>query len=281
MARGCVAKVAKRWDSSGVVVVALAVAGLVPALSKGATFAGVPIAPGETVRVNVPLSNLQKSYVAEGGNRPPPSAVAVLALPPGFDPEKTWPVLVVLSSSDNRHQNRDSLYQYRSSAFAQGWVVIAGDGPAPAHQDSTGWRAGMTLAALDALHRSFPASKNWPVACAGGSGGAKRAGLVTPLLWLAGNRIIGIFLTGINEDRLTKGYRDYRPGRSFLRIPIFLSTGATDPIATLAQQNSVRDSMRRTGFSRVRQEIFPHGHVIMPAEVEKALRWFRQVQGNG
>lgn len=281
MAEGCVAKVARHLRSFGPFVVTLVVAGLVPAISKGATFAGVPIAPGQTVQANVPLSSLQKSYVSEGGNKPPPHAVAVLAVPPGFDPGKTWPVLVALSSSDNRHQNRDSLYHYRGSAFAQGWIVIAGDGPAPANQDSTGWRAGMTLAALDALHRSFPGSKNWPVACAGGSGGAKRAGFVAPLLWLAGNRVIGIFLTGINEDRLSKGYQDYRPGSSFLRTPIFLSTGSKDLIATPAQQLSVKYSMQRTGFTRVRQEIFPHGHVIMPTQVEKALRWFRQLQGNG
>lgn len=281
MAWGCVARLAILLGSFGPFVITMAIAGLVPGISKGATFAGIPIAPGQTVHANVPLSNLQKSYVSEGGNRPPPHAVAVLAVPPGFNPAKSWPVLVALSSSDNRHQNRHSLYHYRGSAFAQGWVVIAGDGPAPARQDSTGWRAGMTLAALDALHRSFPVSNKWPVACAGGSGGAKRAGLVTPLLWLAGNRIIGIFLTGINEDRLTKGYQDYKPGISFLRTPIFLSTGANDLIATPAQQISVKYSMQRTGFSRVRQEIFPHGHVIMPAQVEEALRWFRQLQRNG
>lgn len=281
MAGGRVATVARHLGSLGPFVVTLAVAGLVPAVSKGATFAGVPIAPGQTVHANVPLSNLQKSYVSEGGNRPPPHAVAVLAVPSSFNPEKTWPILVALSSSDNRHQNRDSLYHYRGSAFAQGWIVIAGDGPRPAVYDSTGWRTGMTLAALDALHRSFPGSRKWPVACAGGSGGAKRAGLVAPLLWLAGNRVIGIFLTGINEDRLTKGYQDYKPGPSFLRTPIFLSTGANDPIATPAQQISVKYSMQRTGFSRVHQEIFPQGHVIMPAQVEKALRWFRQLQGKG
>jgi hypothetical protein len=281
MAGCCVPKVEKRLASFGALVVMLGVAAPVSAIAKGATFAGVPIAPGETVRAKVPLSNLENSYVSEGGNKAQPYAVAVLAVPSGFDPLKSWPVLVAFSSSDNQHQNRDALYQYRGPAFAQGWVVIAGDGPVPARQDSTGWRAGMTLAALDALHRSFPASNKWPVACAGTSGGAKRAGLVAPLLWLAGNRIIGIFLSGINEDRLTKGYRDYKPGISFLRTPIFLSTGASDPIATPTQQISVKYSMRRTGFSRIRQEIFPYGHVIVPTQVEEALRWFRQLQGNG
>jgi hypothetical protein len=139
----------------------------------------------------------------------------------------------------------------------------------------------MTLAALDALHRGFPGSNKWPVACAGTSGGAKRAGLVAPLLWLAGNRIIGIYLSGINEDRLTKGYREYKPAVSFLRTPIFLSTGASDTIATPTQQISVKYSIQRTGFSRIRQDIFPYGHIILSTQVEEALRWFRQLQGSG
>jgi len=75
----------------------------------------------------------------------------------------------------------------------------------------------MTLAALDALHRSFPGSNKWPVACAGYSGGAKRAGLLTPLLALSGCRITGLFLTGINVDRLSDGYRQFKPGSGFLR----------------------------------------------------------------
>ena len=64
---------------------------------------------------------------------------------------------------------------YRHTALAAGWVLIAGDGPRPAQMDSSGWRAGHTLAALDALNRSFPGPVKWPVGCAGQSGGAKRA----------------------------------------------------------------------------------------------------------
>ena len=110
--------------------------------------------------------------------------------------------------------NRDDLRDfYRAAAEAEGWIVLAGDGESPPSRDTAGWRAGMTLAALDALHSSFPGSKNWPIAVAGFSGGAKRAGNLAPVLALAGNRVIGIFLTGINEDRLSEGYRTFRPGR--------------------------------------------------------------------
>lgn len=247
-----------------------------------ATFAGISVAPGATVRADVPLNDLERSYVSEGGNTPPANAVAVLAVPPGFDPAKSWPVLVVFSTSDFKHQNRDDLINiYRQSGLEQGWVLIAGDGPEPARQDSSGWRAGMTLAALDALHRSFPGSDKWPIACAGYSGGAKRAGLLAPLLSLAGNRVIGIFLTGINEDMLTEGYRKFKPGANFLRTPVFLSTGATDKVARPQQQNDVKISMQKTGFGRVRQEFFRYGHIVKRTHIVEALRWFRQQQAGG
>ncbi len=60
--------------------------------AQPAIFAGLTVSPGGTVRANVPLSAQEKSYVSEGGNTVPPSAVAVLAVPPGFDAQKLSPV---------------------------------------------------------------------------------------------------------------------------------------------------------------------------------------------
>ena len=147
-------------------------------VSAAASFAGTPVSLGGTVRAHVPLSALEQSYVSEGGNPVPSYTVAVVGVPRGFDPRKSWPVLVILSTSDHKIQNRDDLkHYYAPTAIPEGWVVIAGDGPEPApRRDSVGWRAGHTLAALDALHRSFPGSKDWPVACAGYSRGRETRG---------------------------------------------------------------------------------------------------------
>ena len=247
------------------------------AFSAGSNFAGVPLIPPATVSANVPLSDLEKSYVREGGNVVPSHTVAVLAVPRGFDPSKTWPLLVVFSSSDYEHQNRDALKMlYRPPALAAGWVLLAGDGPQPAHQDSSGWRAGHTLAALDALHRSFPGSVKWPIVCVGHSGGAKRASYLAPLLAARGYRLAGIFLSGMNEERITQGYQRFEPGRDFLRTPIFLSSGVRDIIATPAQHNDVEKSMRRTGFENIRHTTHPGGHEVRPTQLEEALRWFRK-----
>ena len=245
-------------------------------LSAALSFAGLPLTPGIPLRADVPLSKVEKSYVEEGGNAVPSHSVAVLVVPRGFDPHKSWPVLVPFASSDHLFPNSHDLMWYRATALAEGWILLAGDGPTPAPRvDSSGWRAGHTLAALDALHRSFPGSERWPLACAGQSGGAKRASYLAPLFAVGGYHVIGIFLEGINEDKITEGYRRFEPGKGFLRTPIFLSSGAYDRIATLAQQTGVKDSMRRTGFENIRQESFNSGHVVIPAQVRKALRWFQ------
>jgi hypothetical protein len=250
-----------------------------PAAGASFKFGGVPFSPGSTVRANVPLSPQEKSYAAQGGNPVPPNAVAVLATPANFDPTKHWPVLVACSTSDFKRQNRDDLVDfYRRVGLAEGWVLLAGDGPQPARNDTAGWRSAMTLAAIDALHRSFAGSDKWPIACAGFSGGAKGAGSIVPLLAKSGCRIIGIYLTGGNEDRLSAGYARVQPGRDFLNTPVYVSAGRDDRIATVEQQYNVVGSIKRTGFQRIRIGTFHGGHEVNDAQTSIALRWFRELQ---
>jgi len=242
-------------------------------------FGGVPFSPGSTVRANVPLSAQEKSYAGQGGNPVPQSAVAVLATPANFDPRKSWPVLVPCSTSDFKRQNRDDLVQfYQRVGLAEGWVLLAGDGPQHARNDTAAWRLAMTLAAIDALHHSFAGSEKWPMACAGFSGGAKGAGSIAPVLARNGCRIIGIYLTGVNQDYLSGGYARSQPGTDFLSTPIYVSAGHDDRIATLEQQYDVAGSIKRTGFNRVRIGTFRGGHEVNDAQTSIALRWFRALQ---
>jgi len=260
----------------GVIVLAQSVS----AASSPGKFAGVPVVRGGITRASVPLTPLERQYAGEGGNVVPPQAVAVLAVPQNFDPAKVWPVLVPLATDDFRRKNRDDLKDfYRPDAIAEGWIVLAGDGVKFPHHGTSGWRAGMTLAALDALHRSFPGSKDWPVAVAGFSGGAKQTGLLAPLFSVAGCKIIGLFLSGINVDKLSLGYRSYPPGITFLHTPVFISSGLRDTIATPMEQREVKLSIEKTGFDRVRLENFQEGHAVKRTHVRAALRWFRQLAG--
>src|SRR5258705_574617 len=228
-------------------------AGSIAATAGSLTFAGIAFSPGSTVKANVPLSAQEKSLAGQGGNAVPPNALAMLAPPSNFDPRKSWPVLVVCSTSDFKRQNHDDLVDfYRRVALAEGWVLLAGDGPQPARNDTAAWRGAMTLAAINALHRSFPGSDKWPIACAGFSGGGKGVGLVAPLLAKNGSRVAGIYITGANADQLSEGYARVGPGKECLNTPVYISAGRDDPIATLEQQYNVAGSIKRTGFQRRR-----------------------------
>src|SRR5437773_3109370 len=261
-------------------VVALSAVSTLSAEAAGAsfTFAGVAFSPGSTVKANVPLSAQEKSYAAQGGNPVPPNAVAVLATPPNFDPSKTWPVLLICSTSDFKRQNRDDLVQfYQRVGLAEGWVLLAGDGPQHARNDTAAWRLAMTLAAIDALHHGFPGSEKWPMACAGFSGGAKGAGSIAPVLARNGCRITGLYLTGVNQDYVSGGYARSKPGADFLSTPIYVSVGHDDRLATLEQKYNVVGSIKRTGFNRVRIGTFRGGHEVNDAQTSIALRWFREL----
>ena len=265
----------------GQVVVALNVCSTLAAKAAEPSlkFAGVPFSPGSTVRADVPLSAQEKSYAGQGGNPVPQSALAVLATPANFDPRKSWPVLVPCSTSDFKRQNRDDLVQfYQRVGLAEGWVLLAGDGPQHARNDTAAWRLAMTLAAIDALHHSFAGSEKWPMACAGFSGGAKGAGSIAPVLARNGCRITGIYLTGVNEDYLRGGYARSHPGANFLSTPIYVSIGHDDRIATLEQQYNVVGSIKRTGFQRIRTGTFRGGHEVNDAQTSLALEWFRSLQ---
>jgi len=254
-------------------------AGSVTATAASLTFAGVAFSPGSTVKANVQLSAQEKSLAGQGGNAVPPNAVAMLATPSNFDPGKSWPVLVVCSTSDFKRQNRDDLIDfYRRVGLAEGWVLLAGDGPQPARNDTGAWRGAMTLAAIGALHRSFPGSDKWPIACAGFSGGGKGVGLVAPLLARNGSRVAGIYITGANEDRLSEGYSRVAPGAGFLTTPVYISAGRDDRIATVEQQYNVAGSVKRNGFQRIRIGTFHGGHEVNDAQTSIALRWFRRLQ---
>ncbi len=241
-------------------------------------FAGVAFSPGSTVKANVPLSTQEKSLAAQGGNSVPPNAVATLAAPANFDPRKSWPVLIVCSTSDFKRQNRDDLVQfYRTAGLAEGWVLLAGDGPQQPRSDTAAWRGAMTLAAVAAFHHSFPGSDRWPIACAGFSGGGKGVGYVAPLLAKNGCRVAGIYITGANEDHLSDGYARIQPGPGFLSTPIYISAGHDDRIATVEQQYTVAGSIKRTGFNRMRIGSFHGGHEVNDGQTSVALRWFRDL----
>jgi len=246
--------------------------------AQGASLAGQPVQGGATVEIRFPVAKSFQDIAAQGGNPRPEVGRAVLTFPVGFDPARNWPILIVTSTSDfNRTSPMDAQW-YRGPALAEGWVLLASDATIKPRLDSTQWRLAILAAALESIRREWPQSAKWPVAFAGFSGGAKRSAVLGAMLAKTGAvKTVGFFLSGINEDRLSEAYRNYRPGRDFLEIPIWLSSGQSDNVAKPQDHDRVKASLERTGFKRVRLERFSGGHQVKKEEVERALRWFREV----
>ena len=261
--------------------VLIPVLALVHALTgTAATISGQSIVPGKSMELRLPVPKSSADYAAQGGNPRPTAARAVWIFPTNFDPARRWPILIVTSTMEGHRSSLEDLPFYSGATMHEGWIVLATDADVRPRNDTEAWRLSMLGVALDALHREWPHSVEWPVAFAGLSGGAKRAGFVAAMLASMNSlRICGFFLCGINDDRISVAYRQFRPPPGFLDIPIWISSGLTDPIAPPLAQLRVESSLKLTGFKRVRLETFDGRHQVKMAEVQRALHWFRE-QGN-
>jgi hypothetical protein len=260
------------------VLLFVAILCLSPGVSKGATLAGQTVRPGATLDLRFPVDKYFQDYAAAGGNPRPTTGRALISFPKGFDPARTWPILIVISTSDNGRTNAMDAPFYQEPGTAENWIVLASDATIPPREDSESWRVALLGAALQMLHTEWRQSAHWPVAFAGFSGGAKRSGFLAAMLASANPvKIRGFFLAGINDDRISVAYKTYHPPPLFLNIPIWLSSGTGDSIAPPWKVQHVRASLVNTGFKRVRVESFDGGHEVDPSQVQLALRWFRQL----
>jgi hypothetical protein len=127
-------------------------------LSHAATLAGKPVQPGGMVEIQFPVAKTFQNVAAEGGNPRPETGRAILMFPPGFDPARRWPILVVTSTSDfNRTSVMDAEW-YRKPATAEGWVVLGSDATISPRLDTTQWRLAMLAAALEAVRKDVATS---------------------------------------------------------------------------------------------------------------------------
>ena len=253
------------------------VAPAAPSAAGPVVVAGTEISLGQNTTFRVPLDPDTVKELTKAGNEATEAAIG-LWLPPDFDPSKTWNVLVVSATANSSSIN--CLFMYTGSAKdSGGWIVLAADGPfAPPKGDTTQWRWAMARAGLRALEAAWPAARNWPVAAAGFSGGAKRSGYFGALLCADGRTVIGMYMGGCNEDMASAGLKDYRPDRAtFRKVPVYLSAGKKDVVATVAAANKVRVSLEATGFHDVRLETYDGAHEPDSAQITEALNWFKEL----
>ncbi len=227
--------------------------------------------PGEILTLEVPLSDKRRAEAAKDGNPKLAHAKAALAVPQNFDAQKSWPILVI--SNTEAYSNIDSLQQFKQAAVDEGWVVMAADAVEAEKNKEGGVRWPTIAAAFDYITAAWPAVKDWPVACGGMSGGAKNSAFLAADLAREHHRIIGMLMMGCNQDMATVAYRKSAPP-NFLRAAIFLSSGKSDKIATPEAHEFVKNSLRGTGFQKVRLESFDGAHDIYPPHIGEALRWF-------
>lgn len=246
--------------------------------ADGATLAGQLVRPGGTLDIKFPLDKYFQDYAASGGNTRPTTGRALISFPKNFDPARSWPILIIVSTADYHWTNAMSAPPYQQAGMSEGWIVLAADATIVPHDDSEAWRAALIGAALQLLYKNWPQSTHWPVAFGGLSGGAKRTGFIAAMLESSNKmKICGFFLAGINDDRISVAYQTYHPSPDFLNIPIWLSSGISDPLAPPFKHEHVRASLVNTGFKHVQLESFAGSHEVQPAQVQLALRWFRQL----
>src|ERR1041385_5127872 len=77
--------------------------------ANAATLAGQQVQPGGKIEIRFPVSQYFQNIAAQAGNPRPETGRAVVTFPAGFDPSRTWPILIVTSTSDfNRTSAMDA-----------------------------------------------------------------------------------------------------------------------------------------------------------------------------
>src|SRR5437867_1213442 len=204
-----------------IAIALLAVNQLLSASAVAATLAGHSVQGGATLDFQFPINKFFQDYAAQGGNPRPTTGRALLMFPKNFDPARSWPILIVTSTTDLDRTSIMDAPWYRDAAIKEGWVVLATDTAIRPRADSLQWRLSILTAGLRMIRTDWPQSAQWPVAFAGFSGGAKRSGILAAML--ASNRgvkICGMYLAGISSNRLTAAAKDYQPPTDCLNKPI-------------------------------------------------------------
>lgn len=251
-----------------------------PAAAAPLTNAPYKMPEGRILEFPVPLTPAARTSVLNSKNPVVEVARGAIAVPIGFDRDIPTPILLVNGTSDGEGSSIRAMHAYTNVALRMGWIVIAADGPlGKPPNDNPPWRWAMISSLLEHMHKTWPASRRWPIASAGVSGGGKWAGVIGGILAQRGHNLIGVFMGAVNEDYASEAAKLYDPAVKFKQVPIYLSGGTDDKLATPQHHTEVRDSLLHNGFASVRLETFKGGHALSELELRKALNWFMEQYG--
>lgn len=253
--------------------------------------AGVTIKAGVKAEFEVPLSEtLQAKLKKRVGSSKEQftdadmsKAAVGLFVPASFDPAKSYPIMIVSVTISGRDKGKfpssvKSMGAYIDAAKSLGWVVLAADCPGNLVPGLPFNRCALAEAGLEAMAAAWPASKTWPIATGGFSGGAKYSGWLGGWFCEDGRKLLGMFMGGCNEDMATMAIDELRPPKKdFNAAKVFLSAGKADKIAGPGPTEEVAKSLKRSGFDAVKLEIFDGEHEVNKGHVEAAMKWFGEV----
>ena len=245
------------------------------------TSVGAELRPGTSAEFKAELPDELRTLAGRGQLSPVTHALVTIAVPANFEAGREWPVLVVNAYFAGAHLNRGLLQAYSETALAAGWIAIAAD-PAPEvprEQDEVPLRYALDKAALGALEAVWPRARKAPLAFGGFSAGAMYSGWLAAAFAKEGRNIIGMYLAGIPQNTVLDAARELNLlNEPYRRVPIFLQSGETDEIATMADHRRLQDELRRAGFQNVRIEYFPGPHTVNPRPLRAALDWFVEIE---
>lgn len=258
-----------------------------PAAPQQLSLAGTPLkTDGSVTIVEQPLSPAALKSFSKASAKPAKLKLAV-ALPAGFDPDKPqrimWTSAPINSDAERTRGNVGGIGGWVRPGTQSGWVVVAADTDLgnprlEDNQNSSGGDLEVHKQAVAVLTAAWPKLKTWPFACCGFSGGAKSTFYRAGDLAVCNLNVIGMFLTGCNQDMTAAAIQETHCSKSDLKkIKVFISNGKTDNISTVAHAQSLEQSTSAF-YRKVRLELFDGGHSINAGEFQKAMEWFLEDQ---
>lgn len=232
---------------------------------------------GELVSLSASLTRQERRHVSGPSYPFPGDLTLALAVPPGFSPQRVYPMLFVSVTGDRYRSNIEEMEAYWRTAVEKGWVVVTAQGerwPKRRH-DTILFRQTYFSAAMRVLNDRIPKSREWPIVFAGFSGGSKMSQFLAVYSIDRGQPACGVFAAGCNENLIPKAARRYEVADSQLEgLAVFLSTGTLDTVSTVEQTRKVAESLRGSGIERI--ETFWHegGHRHDADSLDQALDWF-------